>query len=95
MEREGGREKHWSKKCPIKGMYIILFKENFPHFKLTVVHCQIIIPIFILGNVYFWEGEFYSSSGDCHTIKYGHNKSRSGRSIYYRKKKSMEIFIFL
>ena len=32
--------------------------ENFLHFKLTVVHCQIIIPISILGNLYFWKVNF-------------------------------------
>lgn len=30
--------------------------------KLGVVHCQIIIPIFILSDSYFLEGEIYSSS---------------------------------
>lgn len=49
-----------------KGMDIIFLKDNFLYVKMTVVHYQIIMPIFILGNVCFGEGNFYSSSGDCY-----------------------------
>lgn len=53
---------------PNKGIYIILFKENFLHFKLTVVHCQIITPILILGNLYFWRVNFIAHLGTVITV---------------------------
>lgn len=79
------------KKCPIKGIYIILFKGTFLHFKLTVVHCQNVILIFILGNLYFWRVNFIAHIGTVITVWYDTVKAEV---FTVEKKKVSGIFTF-
>lgn len=79
------------KKCPIKGIYIILFKGTFLHFKLTVVHCQNVILIFILGNLYFWRVNFIAHIGTVITVWYDTVKAEV---FTVEKKKSVESLPF-